>query len=177
MAEILLTSETFIKSVSNISDNVAGKYIQSSIREAQDTSLRAVLGNALYNRLRRDVAEGTLADQYKELLDRCQYFLAYSAICEIIPKTSYKVVNFGLVKSRDENLENASQDEIAKAMYYYQAKADHHRMDLLHYLLNNKAAFPELAELDCCHLEANLRSAATCGLVLGGARGRRRSMR
>ena len=35
MAEILLTSEAFVKSVTNVSDNLAGKYILPSIREAQ----------------------------------------------------------------------------------------------------------------------------------------------
>ena len=45
MAEILLTSETFVKSVTNVSDNLAGKYILPSIREAQEQGLKSILGD------------------------------------------------------------------------------------------------------------------------------------
>ena len=38
MAEILLSSEAFIKSVNSVSDNLSGKYILPSLREAQEES-------------------------------------------------------------------------------------------------------------------------------------------
>ena len=47
MAEILLTSEAFVKSVTNVSDNLAGKYILPSIREAQEQGLKGILGDPL----------------------------------------------------------------------------------------------------------------------------------
>ena len=52
MAEILLSSEAFIKSVTNISDNVSGKYILTSLREAQDVGLRNILGDNLLEKLK-----------------------------------------------------------------------------------------------------------------------------
>ena len=54
---------------------------------------------------------------YKILLDRCQYYLAYAAIVEVTNKVSYKIGNFGVAKSSDENLQVASKDEIGKMQY------------------------------------------------------------
>ena len=181
MAEIILTSEKFVKSVTSVSDNIAGKYILPSLREAQEQGLKGILGDALLAKLKSLVAnkeidlESNVA--YKILLDRCQYYLAYAAIVEVTNKVSYKIGNFGVAKSADENLQVASQDEIGKMQYYYQSKADAHCLDLQNFLLQNRSDYPELTE-NCCHnIKSNLHSAASCGIFLGGARGKRRIVR
>ena len=172
MAEVLLCSETFVKSVSSISDNVAGKYIQPSIREAQEIGLKSIVGSCLLEHLKNLFAGEQLADQYKELVDRAQYFIAYTAIVELTMKVSFKVGNFGVSRSTDENLSGASFDEIGKLQYYYQTKADYCKLELQQWLLDNHGLFPELKACDCERIKANLYSAATCGLWLGGPRSR-----
>ena len=42
MAEILLSSEAFVKTVTSISDNLSGKYILPSLREAQEIGLKRI---------------------------------------------------------------------------------------------------------------------------------------
>lgn len=172
MAEILLTSETFVKSVTSISDNLAGKYLRPSIREAQDIGLRGILGDTLLEKLKTLVAEKAIetAGEYKALLDRAQYYLAYMAVVEVAAKVSYKIVNFGVAKTQDENLQVASPEEISQMRFYYQSKADHCCIELQNYLLNNAAAFPELTEGDRHRIHSNLYSAATSGVWLGGPR-------
>ena len=172
MAEILLCSETFVKSVSSISDNVAGKYIQPSIREAQEIGLKSIVGSCLLEHLKNLFAEGQLADQYKDLVDRAQYFLAYTAIVELTMKVSFKVGNFGVSKSQDENLNVATFDEIGKLQYYYQSKADSYTFALDRWLLDKAATLPELTASECGRVRSHLRSAASCGVFLGGARGK-----
>lgn len=181
MAEVLLTSETFIKSVTNISDNVAGKFILPAAREAQETQLRGVVGDCLLAKLKELAArepDGTRAlddpanSAYKDLVDQAQYFLAYASVAEVLYKVSYKVGNFGVARSTDEHLQAVPQDEVAKQIYYYQSKADGWCRRLQHWILQNKAAFPELRVCDCASLQANLRSSATCGVFLGGTRGK-----
>ena len=181
MAEILLSSEKFVKSVTSVSDNIAGKYILPSLREAQEQGLKGILGDALLAKLKSLVANKEIDLEsnaaYKILLDRCQYYLAYAAIVEVTNKVSYKIGNFGVAKSADENLQVASQDEIGKMQYYYQSKADAHCLDLQNFLLQNRTDYPELTE-NCCHtIESNLHSAASCGIFLGGARAKRRIVR
>ena len=177
MAEILLSSEAFVKSVTSVSDNLSGKYILPSLREAQEVGLRGILGDDLLRKLKTLIKDGDLetysGGAYKTLVDRCQYYLAYKTIVEVTNKVSYKIGNFGVTKTQDENLQVATQDEIAKMQYYYQSKADACCLDLQNYLLDNRAAYPELTECICHKIESNLHSAASCGLFLGGARGRK----
>lgn len=174
--EILLTSETFVKGVTNISDNVAGKYLLPAIREAQEIGLREIVGDCLLDALKTMVADGSIAAEenmpYRRLIDKAQYYLAYRSIVELTYKVSYKVTNFGVAKTTDENLQVATQDEIGKMQYYYQAKADSCCLSLQSWILENKAALPLLDGCSCDRIKANLYSAASCGIFLGGARGK-----
>lgn len=176
MVEYLLTSEAFVKGLTSISGNLNGQYVGSSIREAQEIGLRSILGDTLLDKLKDLLKNGTLDaagnEAYKDLVDKCQYYLAYSAIVEICVKTSYKVANFGVTKTQDENLQVATHDEMSKMQFYYQAKADACCYSLQNFLLNNCSSYPELTEGCCARIKANLKSAASCGIFLGGARGR-----
>lgn len=174
MAEILLTSESFVRSVTNVSDNLAGKYILPSIREAQEQGLKSILGDCLLSKVKQLISSNTLDGKYKELVDHCQYYLAYAAIVEVTNKVSFKIGNFGVAKSQDENLQVASYDEIVKMQYYYQTKVDAYCLELQAWLLDNKGSFPELNECHCRKLSSNLYSAASCGIFLGGCRGKKR---
>ena len=174
MAEILLTSEAFVKSVTNVSDNLSGKYILPSIREAQEQGLKSILGDCLLSKVKHLFNTDSLEGIYKELVDHCQYYLAYAAIVEVTNKVSFKIGNFGVAKSTDENLQVASYDEIVKMQYYYQTKVDAYCLELQQWLLQNKESLPELTECHCRKLSSNLHSAASCGVYLGGARGKNR---
>ena len=176
MAEILLSSESFVKSVTSVSDNLSGKYILPSLREAQEIGLKSILGDCLLAKLKSLVKDNSIEQsvnaKYKELIDRCQYYLAYVTIVEVTNKTTFKVGNFGVAKNTDENMQLATQDEVAKMQYYYQSKADACCLDLQNWLMDNKSSFPELNECDCRRIASNLYSAATCGIFLGGVRGK-----
>ena len=73
---ILLTSEKFVKEVTNLSDNLSGKLLLPAIKEAQNFGLRNLVGNQIYNTLLNLVASKEIdaADNaaYKELLDVAQ---------------------------------------------------------------------------------------------------------
>ena len=176
MEEILLTSEDFIKEVSNISDNVNGKFILPSIREAQEQGLRGIIGDCLLAKLKDLVRIGEIDRPenawYKGVIDRSQYYLAYTAIVELTNKVSYKIGNFGVTKTTDENLQVATWEEIIQQQSYYQAKADSYCLDLQNWILENRTHLPELSACQCNRIKATLHSSATCGLVLGGLRGK-----
>lgn len=176
MAEILLTSEKFVKEVSSISDNLAGKYLLPAIREAQDQGLKGILGDPLFAKVKEIVKYQSLDlpenEKYKELIERSQYYLAYMAVVEVTNKVSYKIGNFGVAKSNDENLQVASYDEIVKMQYFYQSKADAYCLDLQNWILENRKSFPELTECHCRKISSNLYSSASCGIWLGGPRGK-----
>lgn len=176
MAEILLCSEMFVKNVMSISDNVAGKFIMPSIREAQEIGFQGIVGTKLYNKVRELVGSGAIEStanaMYKALLDKAQYYIAYTAIVELCPKVTFKIANAGVVKTADENVTGASADEVGKVQEYYQAKADFLAYELQQWILDNATAFPELSQNDCRHIASELYSSASSGVFLGGARGK-----
>lgn len=170
--EILLTSEQFVKNVTSISDNVAGKFLLPSIREAQEVSLRRIVGDCLLSALKERMDAGDLTGPYLEAVERSQYFLAYQSVVELLGKVNYKICNFGVAKSNDENLQTVGPEELGQTTFYWQSKADSAALDLQNWLLDNRAALPELDECACNRIHATLRSAASCGIFLGGARGK-----
>ena len=173
MTEILLTSEAFVKDVTCISDNVAGKYLLPAIREAQTMGLRCILGDALTDALETLVGSGeAIPEEYTALLEKCQYYLAYKAVSELTLKVSYKVSNYGVSRNTDEHTSAVDIDEVILMKSEYQAKADFYCKQLQRFLLKNAAQYPELTQNTCRSIRAQLYSSASCGIFLGGARGK-----
>lgn len=178
MTRVLMTSPEFIREVTNIGDNVNGKVLQTAIREAQDIELKQVIGCALYDKLVRLIVDEQINEQeyiaYKDLLDECQYFLAYMVVSKLCIITSYKIDNVGVVQTNDENILNASLDDIVNISSIYEKKADYYRFILQGWILNHKDAIPEIDESCCRSITSHLNNAASGGVYLGGQRGKKR---
>lgn len=174
--KILLCSVNFIKNISNISDNISGKLLEPAIFEAQNEGLRGILGDSLVDKLEQLVSDNTIGQTqnaaYKTLLDKAQYFLAYTAIADICMLTSVKIDNAGLEQVGDEHMEPLDMTDSYRLRDFYQHKADYMCRQLQNFVLKNRSDYPELTENDCRSIKANLFSAATTGLWLGGVRGR-----
>lgn len=176
MKKILLTSANFIKNISNISDNISGKLIEPAIWEAQNEGLRGILGDNLVDMLIGLVDSGDIEregfENYKTLLNKCQYFLAYTAIANICMLTAVKIDNAGLQQVSDEKMEPLDMDDSFRLQSFYQKKADYLCYQIQNFVLDNREDYPELKDCDCFRIKANLFSAATTGLWLGGIRGK-----
>lgn len=178
MANVLLTNSTYIKSITNISDNVADKYLFPTINESQEIDLKNVIGERLLNKLKDMVQDQSINDPeneiYKELLTKSQFFLAYSVASKLAVILSYKIDNVGVYHTADENLAYASFGEVQHMEEYYQNKADFFKLEVVNFCLNNRSKLPELTDSQCHSIKSNLYSVESCGIVLGGERGKGR---
>lgn len=178
MAQILLISEDYIKSTTNISDNMSGEYILPAIQLAQDIALEETIGSPLLSKLQElvETAEIQLVknENYKLLLDKyIQPFLCYATIAQITVPIAFKMANAGVLRTDDEKMTNVSANEVDKVKSHYTHIADTYKYRLQRYLIANYNKFPELLKYkSIADLRANLYSAASCGLVLGGPRGK-----
>lgn len=172
MTQVLLTDEKFVKGLVNIDENLANKYLRSALIEAQEIELREVLGDCLLDTLKGMVQDGEIPEIYNLLIEKCQYALAYKAITNLCMTATYKVANVGAVTTSDDNVHNLSWSDLVGVRDYYTHKADNFVYQLQTFLLQNKSSFPELKECDCERIKSHLRTASTCGLWLGGVRGR-----
>lgn len=178
MTKVLLISEDFIKTNSNLNDNVWGEYLLPAIREAQDMGLQEIIGECLYRHILSLVDNGEIGDienaAYKHLLDEyIQQYLMYQVLTDLVPIIGTKQANLGTVISNDEHVLNLSESERNRVKNHYQIRADFYCRRMQEYILNNRDAYPELRPCDCDKMQSNLKSAATTGLWLGGYRGRR----
>lgn len=174
MEQVLLVSGNFIKGISNISDNISGKLIEPAIYQAQNEGLRGILGDALEDKLESLVVSGDINNEenvaYKRLLVKAQYFLAYTAIADLIMLTCVKIDNAGNQQVSDEKMEPLDITESYRLRDFYLHKADFLCRQLQDFILKNRKDYPELSDNDCNSIKSNLHSAATCGIWLGGPR-------
>lgn len=176
MIDVLLISEDYVKSNSNVDDNLWGKFLLPAIREAQEMGLQAVIGGNLYDAICSMVADGTIQEDdnfdYKYLLDKhIQPYLLYQVMVNVIPVIGTKISNMGAMTTDDEKARNVSKTERDDLETYYQYRADFYVKRMQEYLCKNRMIYPELSDCDCDKMSANLTSSATCPIWLGGARG------
>lgn len=172
---VLLIDPNFVRSTTNISNNLNDKYLQSAIREATDIDLEEVYGTKLLNKVKDLVVTGEIKNeenkQYKELLNASKYFLTYSVIARIVVISSAKLDNFGVSQADDEHINSLDMKEIFQLEKYYTNKADAYKLRLQNFISKNKNSYPELCH-DCYDIEPNLSTAASCSIFLGGERGK-----
>lgn len=177
MTNILFVSEDYVKSNSNLNDNMFGKNLLPAMREAQDVYLQQIIGSTLYNKLIDLIDQETIGETenalYKDLLDnQIRPYLLYQTLVQLIPVINAKLVNFGSSQSNDEHLVNLSQGDVAVLTGHYQNMADFYCRRLQEYILNNCNTLGVDA-CTCDGIRSNLNNAATCGVWLGGQRGRK----
>lgn len=177
MDEVFLTSENFVRSITNIDDNVQSKYLLSAIREAQEVNLQEIIGSALLTKLKTLVADGSIDDvknaNYKTLIDESKLFLAYQVIANVTIISAVKISNGGLQTNYDDNLNQIGLEDSFTLQDYYQKKADFFASRLQAFLIQNRSNYPELSSNKCADIKATLDSAASTNLWLGGRRGRK----
>ena len=174
--DVLLISEDYIKSITNISDNIANDYLLPAIKLAQDIELESTIGTMLLEKIQELIYNNDISNQenemYKLLLDKyIQPYLAYCTIQHLVPTVAYKLVNQGIVRTDDEKSYNVTSNEVDKVMDYYDHISNTFKKRLQLFLIANYNKFQELINWkSLADIRANLYSAAGCNLNLGGPR-------
>lgn len=173
--DILLTSTKFIRTVTNISDNVTDKYLLPALRESQEINLQEILGTELLNKVKELIATGKIEDDtnkdYKELVDNCSYFLAYATIANLCIITSFKIDNIGVNVTGDDNVNNLPMNDVFRLQDYYIHKRDFYALRLQRFIIRNHKKYPEVDKCQLDSIHSNLYATATSNLFLGGRRG------
>ena len=171
MNKAFLTSETYIKTYSNLDDNTAGKYIHPALYDAQNIDLQQTIGTGLLNKLVDLVAEDKIDleenEKYKYLIENyIQDFLLYGTLSNLSIILSYKLSNFGVNTTSDEQLNVPALKEIVYLKDYYKDKQNFFKARLQDYLVENRNLFPEIS--NCSWLFPNLYSSSSCPIWIGG---------
>lgn len=156
MNNILLISEKTIKENSLVSNNVDSKYIQNSIRTAQDISLQPIIGSKLFKRLCEGVENNNLTELETELIRTyIQPILINSVMSDLVLQLTFKFRNLGAVQTTDTNIIVPSLKDLQYIREDYNNKAAFYMNRLSDYLKANCTKFSQYPGCGCNELKAN----------------------
>jgi hypothetical protein len=146
MYPLFISPEDLVKRTA-INGNVDRDQMIQFIKIAQDIHVQALVGTALYNRLKDDVLNNTLAGNYQTLLeDYVQDVLVHYSMTEILPFLAYKVSNGGVFKKQSENSEGIEKSELEYLIQRERDIAEHYGRRLVSYLTFYGSLTPEYYE-------------------------------
>lgn len=146
MYPLFISPDDLVKRTA-INGNVDRDQMVQFIKIAQDLHIQALLGTALYNKLKTDVLNDTLTGNYETLMtDYVQDVLVHYAMVEILPFLAYKVSNGGIFKKQSENSEGIEKSELEYLIQKERDTAEHYGRRLVSYLTFYGSLTPEYYE-------------------------------
>lgn len=146
MYPLFISPDDLVKRTA-INGNVDRDQMVQFIKIAQDIHVQALLGTALYNKLKTDVLNDTLTGNYETLMtDYVQDVLVHYAMVEILPFLAYKVSNGGVFRKQSENSEGIDKSELEYLIQKERDTAEHYGRRLVSYLTFYGSLTPEYYE-------------------------------
>ena len=144
----LYISSTRIKKDTALGGSVDDNLIMPYILLAQDMYILPILGTDLDAKLKSDIQGGSLAGDYKTLVeDYLQKALVQFAFAELLPFLRLRMVNnAAVVMGATDQSSSASYDELRPLMDRAKDAAEFYRQRMIDYLTDKgSSAFPEYA--------------------------------
>jgi len=132
---VLLIDENILKDRTAIHANIDPKLLYPEIKAAQDMYIEPILGSNLFNKIVTDVEAGTIAGDYKDLLD--DYIidaLIYYVLSSLPDAISFQFWNKGVVRKQGTDTELPSMSELVDLSNKYRVRAEWYAQRLNNYL-------------------------------------------
>ena len=156
----LYISSTRIKKDTALGGSVDDNLIMPYILLAQDMYILPILGTDLDTKLKADIQAGSLAGDYKTLVeDYLQKSLVQFAFAELLPFLRLRMVNnAAVVMGATDQSSSASYDELRPLMDRAKDAAEFYRQRMIDYLRNNTSSFPEYSSNSGADLDPTTRN-------------------
>tara|TARA_R100001443_G_scaffold1056_1_gene4122 strand:+ start:10177 stop:10758 length:582 start_codon:yes stop_codon:yes gene_type:complete len=141
----LYISSTRLKKDSALGGSVSDDLIMPYILLAQDMHILPILGTDLDNKLKAFIQAGTLAGDYKTLVETyLQPALVQFSFTQLMPYLRLRFVNNAVVvMGSTEQSSSATYDDLKPVMDTATDAAEFYRQRMIDYLRNNSTLFPE----------------------------------
>lgn len=141
----LYISSTRLKKDTALGGSVDDNLIMPYILLAQDMNILPILGTDLDAKLKTEIQAGTLANQYKTLVETyIQPALVQFAFSTLAPYLRLRFSNNSVVvMGATEQSSSATYDDIKPLMDTATDAAEFYRQRMIDYLRNNSSSFPE----------------------------------
>lgn len=135
---IYFVTETRLKDLTPITDNVDSTDVMPWVKVAAETWIRKILGLNYYNYLLAAYNAQTLTADEVALVEYIQPAIAWRASVDIVYSLSRQLKNKGLQSQGGENSESVDLNEVQFGMAHYEQKATYYEEVLIQYLKENK---------------------------------------
>lgn len=145
---IYLLNQNDLPRLTSISGNMDLDAIKPFVKMAQDSNIKSILGESLYNKIETDFVNDELADDYLKIYDDYVVdMLVYYSAYYLVSLHNYKISNNGILKASPENHETLDNMDIEKiASKYLQLGAS---VELRFNQEKSKYNIPELKPKNC----------------------------
>lgn len=148
--KVFLIGEQSLKDF-NINDNLDANYLNPAIHTAQEIYLQQIIGTKLLEKLKDMVANNSLTDDYKMLLDDyITPYLQFKVSAELVIPIAYKTRNAGVVVTNNEYVTNTQMKDATYLKNHYEDRADFYSIRLSKYLNANRGKYPEYRQSSVC---------------------------
>jgi hypothetical protein len=156
----LYISSTRIKKDTALGGSVDDNIIMPYILLAQDMFILPILGTDLDAKLKSDIQGGSLAGDYKTLVETyIQPALVQASFSELAPFLRLRFVNNSVVIMGDTDAgSSASYDDIKPLMDRANDAAEFYRQRAIDYLRDNTSSFPEYSSNTGSDLDPTTRN-------------------
>ena len=140
---VLFISEQYIKDSSYIDENIDIKLLRANILETQDIRILPMIGTALYNELKTQIAAGNLTSDNTTLLDTyISNALKYWVLHDSAYILQYKIMNKGIVQRSSENATNIDTTQLSDLMDFFKNRAEFYSERVTKFLIENDTVYP-----------------------------------
>ena len=144
MAQALFISREDLTRNTIVAGGVDTQKFVQFISIAQDIHIQNYLGTSLYNAIQDKIIAGTLTGDYLYLVDTyLKDMLIHYSMVDYLPFSSYQIQNSGVFKSRSENSDTATPQEIDSMIDRHRQFAQFYTRRFLDYMCYNNNLFPE----------------------------------
>lgn len=144
---VLFVNEDKLKSSTAINYNVDTAFLLPFLKIAQDKHLQIILGTKLYDKLQEKITAGTLALQYKTLVDDyIQDAIIHYALVEALPFISFQIKNGSITQKNSENGTAATRQDVDYLVQKERDSAEFYGQRIVEYLCNDSSSFPEYSQ-------------------------------
>jgi len=142
--EVLFITKDDIVRYTALNGNVdVDKYLQF-IQYAQDSDVQVLLGTKLYERLKTDIRNNTLAEPYLSLLnDKIKPIVVHYSMVQFLAYAPYTIGNKGIYKGTSEVGQVVPADEVAMLIEKCRSLAEHYSQRFIDFMCFNNNLFPE----------------------------------
>jgi hypothetical protein len=135
--------ETYIKDNTPIQDNLDPKLLRMAIREAQEITVRDLIGSDLYNEIDSQLPSSLTALNTTLFEEYLKPVMKYAVLQEGVMPLVYKFMNKNIMKRDGENMTGITMEEMRSIEHRFAQKKDHFVQRTLKYLCTYPELYPK----------------------------------